>query len=144
MGRPLTGSIRHHQNRWWASVPETKGAARRREEGFASQADARAWLTAAVTAIANGRPVPDPDRFRTHKPTRATPPAQREPAKLQPDVASLAKAWMAAAYDDLRRGGPERAERVRRIVEGFLVPWFAPRTTLRSRCRRQASQVGES
>ncbi len=128
MGRPLTGSIRHHQNRWWASVPETKGAARRREEGFASQADARAWLTAAVTAIANGRPVPDPDRFRTHKPTRATPPAQREPAKLQPDVASLAKAWMAAAYDDLRRGGPERAERVRRIVEGFLVPWFAPRT----------------
>ena len=35
---------------------------------------------------------------------------------------------MAAAYDDLRRGGPERAERVRRIVEGFLVPWFAPRT----------------
>jgi integrase len=34
----------------------------------------------------------------------------------------------AAAYDDLRRGGPERAERVRRIVEGFLVPWFAPRT----------------
>ncbi len=128
MGRPLTGSIRRHQNRWWASVPETKGAARRREEGFASQADARAWLTAAVTAIANGRPVPDPDRFRTHKPTRATPPAQSEPAKLQPDVASLAKAWMAAAYDDLRRGGPERAERVRRIVEGFLVPWFAPRT----------------
>jgi len=128
MGRPLTGSIRHHQNRWWASVPETKGAARRREEGFASQADARAWLTAAVTAIANGRPLPDPDRFRTHKPTRATPPTQSEPAKLQPDVASLAKAWMAAAYDDLRRGGPERAERVRRIVEGFLVPWFAPRT----------------
>ncbi len=35
---------------------------------------------------------------------------------------------MAAAYEDLRRGGPERAERVRRIVEGFLVPWFAPRT----------------
>ncbi len=128
MGRPLTGSLRHHQNRWWASVPETKGAARRREEGFASRADAQAWLAAAVTAVANGRPAPDPDRFRTHKPTRATP-VPTEPAKLSPDVASVAKAWMAAAYDDLRRGGPERAERVRRIVDGLLVPWFAPRTT---------------
>ena len=36
---------------------------------------------------------------------------------------------MNAAYEDLRRGGPERAERVRRIVDGYLVPWFAPRTT---------------
>ncbi|MDA8285612.1 MAG: site-specific integrase, partial [Actinomycetota bacterium] len=129
MGRPLTGSLRHHQNRWWVSVPGARGAARRREEGFANRADAEAWRSAAVTALANDRPIPDPERFRTHKPTRATPLAQSEPAKLQPDVASLAKAWMAAAYDDLRRGGPERAERVRRIVEGFLVPWFAPRTT---------------
>ena len=46
--------------------------------------------------------------------------------KIQPDVASVAKAWMSAAYEDLRRGGPDRAERVRRIVEGYLVPWFAP------------------
>jgi integrase len=36
---------------------------------------------------------------------------------------------MNAAYEDLRRGGPERADRVRRIVDGYLVPWFAPRTT---------------
>ncbi len=128
MGRPLTGSIRHHQNRWWASVPETKGAARRREEGFASQADAEAWRSAAVTALANDRPIPDPERFRTRKPPRPLP-VPTEAAKLQPDVASVAKAWMAAAYEDLRRGGPGRAERVRRIVEGFLVPWFAPRTT---------------
>jgi AcrR family transcriptional regulator len=128
MGRPLTGSLRRQNNRWWASVPGAKGTARRREEGFASRADAQAWLTAAVTALANDRPIPDADRFRTHRPPRPTP-APAEPAKLQPDVASVAKAWMAAAYEDLRRGGPGRAERVRRIVEGFLVPWFAPRTT---------------
>ena len=36
---------------------------------------------------------------------------------------------MNAAYEDLRRGGPDRAERVRRIIDGYLVPWFAPRTT---------------
>jgi integrase len=36
---------------------------------------------------------------------------------------------LAAAYEDLRRAGPERAERVRRLVDGYLVPWFAPRTT---------------
>ena len=36
---------------------------------------------------------------------------------------------MSAAYEDLRRGGPDRAERVRRIIDGYLVPWFAPRTT---------------
>ncbi|MHB1885739.1 MAG: hypothetical protein ACYCVV_12135 [Acidimicrobiales bacterium] len=128
MGRPLTGSLRRQNNRWWASLPGAKGTARRREEGFASRADAQAWLTAAVTALANDRPIPDADRFRTYRPPRPTP-APAEPAKLQPDVASVAKAWMAAAYEDLRRGGPGRAERVRRIVEGFLVPWFAPRTT---------------
>ena len=128
MGRPLTGSLRRQNNRWRASVPGAKGTARRREEGFASRADAQAWLTAAVTALANDRPIPDAARFRTQRPPRPTP-APAEPAKLQPDVASVAKAWMAAAYEDLRRGGPGRAERVRRIVEGFLVPWFAPRTT---------------
>ncbi len=128
MGRPLTGSLRRQNNRWWASLPGAKGTARRREEGFASRANAQAWLTAAVTALANDRPIPDADRFRTYRPPRPAP-APAEPAKLQPDVASVARAWMAAAYEDLRRGGPGRAERVRRIVEGFLVPWFAPRTT---------------
>lgn len=128
MGRPITGSLRHHQNRWWASVPQAGGVGRRREEPFASQADAQAWLTQAVAAARAGERLPDSDRFRTTKaPRRKSRPT--EAPRLQPDVASLSRAWMAAAYEDLRRGGPERAERVRRIVEGFLVPWFAPRTT---------------
>ena len=127
MGRPITGSLRHHQNRWWASVPQPGGVGRRREEPFASQADAQAWLTQAVAAARAGERLPDPARFRTTKPPRRKPRPSEAP-RLQPDVASLARAWMAAAYEDLRRGGPERAERVRRIVEGYLVPWFAPRT----------------
>ena len=128
MGRPITGSLRHHQNRWWASVPQPGGVGRRREEPFASQVDAQAWLTQAVAAARAGERLPDPTRFRTTKPPRRMPRLTEAP-RLQPDVASLARAWMAAAYEDLRRGGPERAERVRRIVEGFLVPWFAPRTS---------------
>jgi integrase len=127
MGRPITGSLRHHQNRWWASVPQPGGVGRRREEAFASQADAQAWLTQAVAAARAGERLPDPERFRTAKAPRPKSRPRQAP-RLQPDVASLSRAWMAAAYEDLRRGGPERAERVRRIVEGFLVPWFAPRT----------------
>ncbi|HZT67368.1 MAG TPA: hypothetical protein VFA11_16385 [Acidimicrobiales bacterium] len=127
MGRPLTGSVRHHRNRWWASVPNPGGG--RREEGFASEADARAWLAAAVDAYRAGQPAPDPSRYRRTRarPAKAAP--KQEPAKVAQDIASVSKAWMAAAYEDLRRGGPERAERVRRIVEAYLVPYFAPRTT---------------
>jgi hypothetical protein len=133
MARPITGSLRHHQNRWWASVPQPGGAGRRREESFAAEADARAWLTQAVVAARAGEKLPDPGRFRTTKPPRPNTRPRQTP-RLQPDVASLARAWMAAAYEDLRRGGPERAERVRRIVEGFLVPWFAPPHDDHRRC----------
>lgn len=36
--------------------------------------------------------------------------------------------WVAAAYDDLRRAGPDRARQVRRLLDGYLLPWFAPQT----------------
>lgn len=129
MGRPLTGSLRSHQGLWWASVPEARGATRRRDESFRSEDDARSWLAQAVAALNGGQPLPDAERFRTKKrPTRPKP-GTSAPIRIQPDVASVAKAWMSAAYEDLRRGGPDRAERVRRIIDGYLVPWFAPRTT---------------
>jgi hypothetical protein len=129
MGRPLTGSLRQYQGLWWASVPEAKGATRRRDESFLAEDDAHAWLAQAVTAVRADRPLPDADRFRTRKPlARPRPAARPEPRKISPEVASVAQAWMAAAYEDLRRGGPDRAERVRRIIDGYLVPWFAPRT----------------
>jgi integrase len=130
MGRPLTGSIRHQGSRWWASVPAAKGEVRRKEHSFQSESDAQAWLAQAVIAVHVGKPVPEPDSFRNP----LTVPRPKSLAKpivpvIRPDVASVAQAWMTAAYDDLRRGGPERADRVRRIVEAYLVPWFAPRTT---------------
>ena len=129
MARPLTGGLRFTRGRWWASVPDKAAASGRHYESFLAEDDARAWLTQAVAAAQAGRPLPDAERFRTRK--RAERPKLTKPAaaKLQPDVASVAKAWMDAAYEDLRRGGPDRAERVRRIIDGYLVPWFAPRTT---------------
>jgi integrase len=128
MSRPLAGSIRRRQGGWCASIPEHHGAIRRREERFATEAEARIWLAQAVAAVGAGRSIPDPVR---RNPTAPGTGRRAEPAApvIRPDIASVANAWMAAAYEDLRRGGPERAERVRRIVEAYLVPWFAPRTT---------------
>ncbi len=121
MARPLTGGLRFTRGRWWASVPDKAAASGRHYESFLAEDDARAWLTQAVAAAQAGRPLPDAERFRTRK--RAERPKLTKPAaaKLQPDVASVAKAWMDAAYEDLRRGGPDRAERVRRIIDGYLV-----------------------
>ncbi|MBV9661001.1 MAG: hypothetical protein JO337_07580 [Acidimicrobiales bacterium] len=45
------------------------------------------------------------------------------------DVESVARMWVTAAYDDLRRAGPDRAKHVRRILDGYVLPWFAPKTT---------------
>ena len=64
MGRPLTGSLRSYQGLWWVSVPEARGASRRRHESFVAEADARSWLAQAVAAVRQGSPLPDPNRFR--------------------------------------------------------------------------------
>ena len=129
MARPLTGGLRFTRGRWWASVPDKAAASGRHYESFVAEDDARAWLTQAVAATQAGLPLPGAERFRTRKRAERPKPTKPAAAKLQPDVASVAKAWMDAAYEDLRRGGPDRAERVRRIIDGYLVPWFAPRTT---------------
>ena len=129
MARPLRGGLRFQRGTWWASVPDRTAASGRRYESFLAEDDARTWLAQAVTALQAGRPLPDAEGFRTRKRSTRPKPTAARAAKIQPDVASVAKAWMSAAYEDLRRGGPDRAERVRRIVDGYLVPWFAPRTT---------------
>jgi hypothetical protein len=60
----------------------------------------------------------------------ATPrPAAPTGPRLADDIASVAHRWVAAAYDDLRRAGPERADQVRRLLDGYVIPWFGPQTT---------------
>ena len=120
MARPLTGGLRFQRGTWWASIPDKTAASGRRYESFLAEDDARAWLAQAVTALQANLPLPDAERFRTRKPTSRPKSAPPKPAKIQPDIASVANAWMNAAYEDLRRGGPDRAERVRRIIDGYL------------------------
>ena len=48
--------------------------------------------------------------------------------RLADDVASVAHRWVAAAYDDLHRAGPERADQVRHLLDGYVIPWFGPQT----------------
>lgn len=58
--------------------------------------------------------------------TRPSLPASHE---LANDVGSVARRWVATAYDNLRRAGPERADQVRHILDGYIAPWFGPQTT---------------
>jgi hypothetical protein len=56
-------------------------------------------------------------------------PATVAARELTADVASVARIWAAAAYDDLRRAGPDRATHVRRILDSYVLPWFGPQTS---------------
>ena len=55
-------------------------------------------------------------------------PAPSAARGFRADVASVARLWVAAAYDDLRRAGPDRARQVRRILDGYVLRWFGPQT----------------
>ena len=58
----------------------------------------------------------------------ATPVSDSARREVANDVASVGRTWVAAAYDDLRRAGPDRAEQVRRVLESYVIPWFGPQT----------------
>ena len=64
---------------------------------------------------------------------RWTPTAGASDRVSADDVASVAGAWVAATYDDLRRAGPDRGARIRRVLESYVISWFDP----------QAKRVGD-
>ena len=37
--------------------------------------------------------------------------------------------WVAVAYDDLRRAGPDRGAQVRGVLDRYVIPWFGPQTS---------------
>jgi len=61
-------------------------------------------------------------------PLATTRPAVLADREVTADVASVARRWVVAAYDDLRRAGPERADQVRQILDDHVIPWFGPQT----------------
>ena len=118
MGRPLTGSLRSYQGLWWASVPEARGASRRRHESFVAEDDARSWLAQAVAAVRQGSPLPDPNRFRTQdaylaqspRTTRAAPyPARHRVRRPRLDERRLRRP--AARRAGTGRAGPAHRRR---------------------------------
>lgn len=53
---------------------------------------------------------------------------RQSPSELAADFRSVADLWVATAYDDLRRAGPDRAAQVRWILSRYVLPWFVPQT----------------
>ena len=47
------------------------------------------------------------------------------PSALVADIRSVGDLWVATAYDDLRRAGPDRAAQVRWVLDRYVNPWLA-------------------
>ena len=121
MGRPLKGSVRERKGVWYASLPESRGSSKRAEHRFDHEEDARRWLNAAVAAHAAGVGLPSPESFQLSRRTKATTQA--------PAFAEVARRWRDMAYENLRRGQPERARRIDDMIRLHVNPWFGPRTS---------------
>ena len=49
------------------------------------------------------------------------------PSALGADIRSVGDLWVATAYDDLRRAGPDRATQVRWVLDRYVNRWLALR-----------------
>jgi integrase len=67
----------------------------------------------------------NPGWFRTADLISDSRPTRRE---LPSDVASVAGLWVTAAYEGLRRAGPDRQSQVRWVLDRYVIPWFGPQT----------------
>jgi integrase len=63
MSRPLTGRIKANPSgTFTASLPASRGSSKRVPRTFRTKKEAQRWLAEAVTAVAAGKPVPEPAR----------------------------------------------------------------------------------
>jgi hypothetical protein len=101
MSRELTGSKRHTDTGWTASLPIHRGATRRRTYTFTTEEAADRWIAAGIAAIKAGTdlPVPGAEGRVANKGAR----------KTGTDFRSMADAWHTERYDELRRGKHDRA-----------------------------------
>jgi integrase len=130
MARRLTGSIRQVDGRFEASVPEQRGARRRRYEYFATNEEAARWCAAAVNALYADLPIPCGADFAA---AESTP---REPAAGEPASGESVRGgsvhfftresaeWFDEAYNLLRRSGADRAGRVQDSLRLHIDPFF--------------------
>lgn len=101
MSRKLTGSKKQTDTGWTASLPIRRGATKRRTYTFTTEEAADCWIAAGILAISGGTDLPAPraeDRV-----------ANQRTQQTGTDFRSMAEAWHAERYDELRRGEHARA-----------------------------------
>lgn len=101
MSRKLTGSKKHTEAGWTASLPIHRGATKRQTYVFATEEAADRWIAAGIAAIENGTDLPVPDAEDRV--------ATKRTLKAGTDFRAMADPWHAEYYAELRRGKHDRA-----------------------------------
>ncbi len=119
MARKLTGSVRKTSpGAWEASVPERRGSTGRVYAYFSTESEADQWRARAVVAVYEGCPIPfAPDRV---------PATSVEEVDTRGDwVERAAAAWAKEHYEEFRKGGAERLDKVQSILRCHIVPFWS-------------------
>jgi excisionase family DNA binding protein len=119
-GRPLTGSVDKVGDSFVVSLPERRGSRKRVRRSFADAGQAERYRAAGVAALLDDRPLPDAESFRS---------SGRRSVVAQSDFTSVAWAWWKQRYVEDQAGGPERRDVVKRILEVYIIPFFAARVS---------------
>lgn len=109
MARPLTGRIEPlPSGRWAASLPAAVGSGRRHREVFDNEAEARAWLAAAIAARNAAKPIP-------------------ERAEGGSWFAAAAEHWYRTRYEVDQKASRTRGKAVRTQLDKYVLAFFVPR-----------------
>jgi len=101
MSRKLTGSKKHTDAGWTASLPIHRGATKRRTYTFTTEEAADRWIAAAIPAIEDGTDLPVPGAEDRVAPKRAP--------QAGTGFRTMADPWHTERYGELRRGQSDRA-----------------------------------
>lgn len=125
MPRRLRGTITAVSGGWQVAVPRRKGSPQRRTARFVQRQAAERWRAAAIAALEDGRPLPDPDDYRP-APRHARQGANAAGASGDPPtLEAVAWSWHAEHYEHFRRAAPGRAAEAAASLRRHLLPFFA-------------------
>lgn len=114
MGRPLTGTSRRVAGGHLRELPTAPGSRERTRRVFSDEQAADAWLAAGIAALRAGRPLPQPDPSAL---------VGGSPRPSGTSFRTMATAWHAERYRELRRGGATRDRAVLSIIDA-IATWI--------------------
>lgn len=132
-GRPLSGSIRHQNGMWVASVPRRKGGRPRTSCSFPDRGDAQVWIDEQIERLHQGleaqaKPLKERRKLRAAaveaRAVAAIRTAASEPAGAPLRFAEVARSWHYEQYVALQRAEVDRAKAVLDDIEIHLIPAF--------------------